>query len=1215
MPARTIPPRGDSSNGTTAAVIDYELMENYQLATAFAAGTEIAVVLNGDGLTEVFTIGGNAANAVIHVQQNAESDTGRSSYALAATASGATITALAACQDSTGCRVVCIGTNDGQVLLLRETAPGSCQWDNTWTPLGRVTQYAQRLALGLMSNDICLAASAALTQYGSTTKFEIAAGMLSWSSGPCTWAPQPLFESASPAIDVLPVAQRVCACVTPTLVVWPATHFVPAGSPEAIWSTEGSGYSSNAPASIWRPLLPDSDSYLLGDSFQTSEASPEGTGSVQIASVIAPAQAQTPMIVPAAEVDRVWDSDHTGTGKAAIFTVADGSGYSGVGWVANDARHSSSFHKGIVTFQNTPEQIGIIRTDILESVQVGAPVWQTDPKHARHPLEVCPVLDASGAPTGNTVTVTKGQTLPETTGFPPPVYEDPSQVILADPSAEAQDTVAPSGGVKAVNSSFCQGNSIYCFAVDPTTSYLYVWASGPSPEWQLVSGDVTFGPWSAATGSTLASIVAPDGIHVFAVGQDNSLYHIGPQPEGATSPWPEPIAIAEGVCGLTLAPAGAAALELYAITLGSPAGLLDLVLGEDGWTRTVVDIDNVSSITGGSLLQITSYTVDISLVDDESAPQSGATLTIGASEPCSAVVNGSATRLLPNAAPVAVQTDVAGRARLVIQTTDLTAPVLTVAPAGTGAQALPVQPNSKVVASFATISSTTLGGLTDASNTPLFQGNYANSTQDIAKALNQVGTIVSGATAHLARPGETTRFTGARPRAGATPAFQPWQLTFSDSGALFSFGPSPDALRQLAADQRRDLPRLRVSPFNEIASDLADVGRWLEDETESLTGCIVEAVETGIQVTMTFYVGLKAWAFATILDVDDLVNDAMDLVATFFARLQVEAERLAEAFSLIFDWTAIAAAKDAVEYAIDTIFAAMGAAVTDLQTKVDDGFSSMQSDIASQFDNIAKTLPATKSIADALGLAPTPSSPIPAVQATLVSGNLHHYSALLTSTPPGDSSLDDMANGFSTAAAKASSSPSVSPPSLSLFTNPDALMETPIQDLLNQVQALIADLVSLVQQAVDTIFEGLEAAIASIRNAIATMPLPIPWIGDLYQAKFGTPMTASGLIGLTLAIPAHVAYTAVTGTAPFPDESAVSEFTSQFTPASVLSIWGILPSGPSPAPMIGVGSAYDRLAIAAGALTLAGSVVNVVLSPALDALAVEAMEPVGALLS
>ena len=1056
----------------------------------------------------------------------------------------------------------------------------------------------------------------------------------------------------------------IIGCVSPTLVIYPETNFVQApGSttPTAIWNNISSKYNPAAVA-FYRPNPVDPSAYVLCDFAYPAQTRlpgggyadtwPGGTQTIPCAGSIEldyetflheVADGALPLLWPADSLSFQWSDDGTWTYlNGSAYVAASSSNFAALfspaGWIAvADNNQAGKNFPLPQPFQGITANFALVRSSLLStSYHLGqqgnpdsTPLWSTNltkDTHCNQYMAVYSILDTNWNLTGMTLGVwnQKGNSAPSkdpptNANFVGPnyyiteqyTYQDPSWIISMSTDGQGWFDVYLSTRTNTYIN-FCSIDSIdpanpgvTCFAID-NTAQGNLWTLPPgsatqATAWvQLTGVSGVAGPvFTAAStryGATMGAILNDGVCHLFLVDTKGDLYHMTNSKASPTD-WSAPVAIAENIAAMRALPKDKL-VEVFAVRTPSaaPASLVYLTLSESGWTQSTIDLSAQSAHITAKLTEVSSYTLNVMCNDANAMSVPFGSVSLSASENCFAIINGVSARLPANV-PLPVVTSAAGEINIVIPTADITVPAFTLAPAGNPSGTIVVQPNSSLAAKLAACNKEQLLAA-KVDGEPLLKDWQRRAASAVAAAIQEMGRIATA-------PEETTpaKPTEAGPSANVEAPLDHWSIAFPlDGDPVFTIHHGDEE----AMDAN--------SVFSRIHAHFKDVLKWLRDEAHKLVRVEFKNVKGVWRVAIDFIdsEGKLVLKYA-ILAAKDLMNQALAFVVPFFRRIGVEAARVVKWLSALFNWTNIGYAAQAVSYSINTILSALASATTSLEAKFDSLMSSVESGIASQFQNwqslITNQYPNGQTIS---GVRPSVTPPGPrGVQAKLITGSLVHnaqFAALATPYNPsgtGIAAIDwtTFENTMKTAVGTWPAD-TFKPfcQSGGILNSADSILSAGLSDALGMLETVVTSALSLAQAGVDALLSGLASLIQDIQTWMQT-PVNIPWVSNLYQLKFGSQLTFGALIALVLAVPMTVVCPLFTGKAPFGSAAEVAAFEAEFTEAAILTALG-LNSGSASTDVALSGASADALNQAQAALQLAGSVVATYADATVDALVV-----------
>jgi hypothetical protein len=582
------------------------------------------------------------------------------------------------------------------------------------------------------------------------------------------------------------------------------------------------------------------------------------------------------------------------------------------------------------------------------------------------------------------------------------------------------------------------------------------------------------------------------------------------------------------------------------------------------------------------LVQISAYTLDARLEDAAGALMGKTDVTVVSTQPCMAIVNGVSALMLPGV-NYTVTTDDSGGLHIVIPTQNISAPTLTFMLSGQTLQSVPL--NSKILQSLSQKTAADYSSAEDASGNSLFPNAAAAALQ---QTVSQLCQFAIDPPQNAPADAETD---AARPALGGRLSFEP--------GGRATFA-------AIEGRSRSDA---------EAPSELGDAGDWISDRWDDVkdlvssnTGKIKDISWTpatdGLEITINLTIDGVTQSYEYLLQAADpnLTNSVLDLATALMLQAGATVEQVTEWLSLLFDWNRISLTRQAIEYTFETCFSLLEQSAQGIQTQFDAQVTSGVFNTEGKDLQTAVASIKNMTLQAVAGFAATDVQ-LPRVQADLFVNQLKIFApqaSAVDTTQGFNTALQNLLQSVQAIAGNVSGNSAVQAQEAAPPVAADQVLQLTVDELFVVLQAVVNSLISLVQQAVDGLLALGSDGFTALYDLLANTTLEIPWVSDLYQAKFGEPMTVLGAVTAAIAIPATAAFTAVAGRPPFASSSDVTDFENGFTPGNLLGIWGLAQSGWQQ--QVSANS-LARLEDAANLLALGGFATRVYVDQFLDAMA------------
>lgn len=686
------------------------------------------------------------------------------------------------------------------------------------------------------------------------------------------------------------------------------------------------------------------------------------------------------------------------------------------------------------------------------------------------------------------------------------------------------------------------------------------------------------GTWSvlSAGGLTFTQVLAVTDIsnatHLFAVGEDNGLYHWQPATESPAAGFDDGTLIATDVTSVA-APVNAPAsgnnvLDLVAVR-GNPSVLSRLyreAVSTD-WVQHDIEIPSATRLE-----EYISYTSQVTLYDSKGALLPSTPVTLSVDEESQISVNGAVYTVTPGA-PLSTTTNVAGMLSIVQETASLTIPEIWIGTAGSTAsgQTFPLDQSQHIHHRLATLTGHELEKATDAQGNSLLPVEYR--TPGSARALAQAIKRCIHA-AHAARPAQQSAASPAqqaargRLRQGggrlvhdlagdqALPEYTPWRLTFTDRTIAFEQVDPPRAV-QLMRQLTQQHPAAQ------------DALPWLDDNGDFLAGVKDSSIQvlsalaakTGktVNVAITCLIEGATYLYTAAVNT---IKDALNMAEAIFAGAQILFGKLFEWLGFLFDWGDIQRTHDAVVYTVNQFPGVLTEAAGILKKRADTALTDMKTQIDSWFASAAQQV-GDNSLGSYTSQQSSPQlSPAlrAAAASTVVSNALIDNAADATrlsppgtQKPPGLGKALNRLKKFTHDARQDPSFKKVQDWITALDGSPDQMFDGLFSTLLDLIKDLVKTILDGARKLADALLDLAADLIKHAQDALNT-EWNIPLLSTLYKEKIsgGAPLTTLDAIALGIAVPATIAYKVASKTAPFPDADSLTTFKNSFTADSIL---------------------------------------------------------------
>lgn len=650
-------------------------------------------------------------------------------------------------------------------------------------------------------------------------------------------------------------------------------------------------------------------------------------------------------------------------------------------------------------------------------------------------------------------------------------------------------------------------------------------------------------------------------LEAFAVSNgSDQLYHIRRDPESAAG-WTNLVDLG---------------FDFWSIAVGRNADGYSQVFGATG-NRGVVHIWQNPDTTDweafvmkieekGKMEEFISYGTEITVLDADAQPSPHQAVKIWSPDRIILTINGKPYRIDANR-PAVCRTNAAGQITIASKTETLSAPLLKV---WTGlmepTDSVVIEPNIDVQNNLKTLTQEKLLDARDADGAYLLQGTLrddTNAVKDMTNAITQSMTLVSPTIGtnknNLARPGETA----ARGLLTYLPMNDPnfshkidlnavpdqhWKLDFSTGKPVFTSMTREETEAAIAETLAN-----RDGGF--LGFDWGDVWESIKSGVNELTSYIVEKVESGIHVVISF--GKYVWD-----GIISFVEQAFDLIEGIFEQIKVSFERLFEWLGFLFDWQDIIRTKEVVKHIVNQGFDVMRASLQFVKVESDSYFNTLKAQITDSFNRMIQNQLGKESIKFASDVAAPPGvekSNSLNVVSTTFQNNLSDSGSFpganlearaMGALEPLDNLISDLtnnANQFQQDNHFQNALDYFQQAAQQLKTNPGQALHTTFAGFLETLSGLAHLAVELIQQVIDSILNAV-SNILTLFQEFLNAPWDIPFVSDLYNYVTGGTLTSLDLMSLIVAVPTTILYKAVDDNDwILPDQASVDNFKSIFT--------------------------------------------------------------------
>ena len=682
--------------------------------------------------------------------------------------------------------------------------------------------------------------------------------------------------------------------------------------------------------------------------------------------------------------------------------------------------------------------------------------------------------------------------------------------------------------------------------------------------------------------------VAPDedgNIQAFCISQDNSLYHWKSHTKSSAP-------IYTSASQVTLAYNDVNNLTLF-LTGTAQNSLINFYqeIDSSNWVG-----QSLQAATG-DVVEYNSYTTDVTLYDAAGAILPNETVLLSAAEKSTLNISGEVYSLTSDN-KISITTNGAGMISLAQETGSLAIPTIeiNIPDLMSSDQSITIEQSADVQNRLATVDADGVMDAVDSSGQYLLSGEYRTqeNADSIAKACNNCMELIGEPEASNDAAGfgialHNPEKRGVRLRSGGIPGdllllrgkptHQHWKISFNGSNVVYQELSAEEA-RLLFENAKAD--SLSKKRFAHWFEDIGDLLRGVTEGVISVVDCVVTTIKDKFCSAIHFvYKGVTY-----VLDkVIHFVEQAFDLVETIWAQVKVAFQKLFEWLGFIFDWNDILRTHEAMKYTINQMMGFLGGAATGIQSFVDNGIDSFQS----QIDTLFKELLPNISDQTIGGYTSSSQPPDPYFESTtsnnIVYNNFvdHAGSALPNGIPTISTNFDHIMETI-TDIVSSTETTSAFVAAQSYFTNlgsqPDQIFSNTIAGLMSVVEGLVQAAINGCQAAVDALFGAVQDFIVILQDSL-NETWDIPFVTQFYHWLTGSDLSTLDLISLILAIPSTVLYKISTNESPFPDEASVDAFEASFNAQTMLQAAGFAPKsdGIAPAAQSNGGILSDKAAL------------------------------------
>jgi hypothetical protein len=653
-------------------------------------------------------------------------------------------------------------------------------------------------------------------------------------------------------------------------------------------------------------------------------------------------------------------------------------------------------------------------------------------------------------------------------------------------------------------------------------------------------------------------------LEAFSLSTSGILYQVQQNPD-TTSGWGDFTALAEDLTftQICVGVNGEGNSELFAVAINGTLYHIWQDAATTDW-----NFDEVEVATAGQLEDVPSYQTVINVLDAAGLPMPfvPATLACPNSDNVPLAINGEDVTVGPNS-PWSGTTNGLGNIVINQATTGLGSPVLQVAVDGVP-EIPPIDASGTVQTTLVNV---TGQQLIDNVLPPQFQQDAEAVAQGVRQALAMIPQ--QPATARSVHPRSDFRVFAAnygRIDASAI-ADQHWAFDVLSGRPRFRTLRPAEAAALIA--EANALPKLDGS----ILGTLYDAWGAVVSAVEHGVATIAQWVVSGAQAVLTLVINGIQYVFTAAIS---LVEQALDLAQQILSTVQVWFQQLFAWLGYIFNWQNILRTQEAMVYTVNQVLQFFQEAASTIKTNIDSSLQSfVQNQLAAVFTAAEQQLGTATTFGEYQSAKTVPLQGFDSPAAQLIGNHLVQNSANAAPACQAQrlgvpSSLQAVVDQVTNLASTYGVNQKVTE-ALAFFqaaaNSPDSYLQLTLSGILAVVEAGIVAVIAGVQLVADAVLDAIGDVMSGIQ-VLFNQEWDIPVVSDIYQRMTisdtnpdGLPLTALSLLGLLVAMPATVVYTAVNGTAPFPDDDSLAAFEAGFTSTMLLQNSG-LAGAQQPAP-------------------------------------------------
>ena len=589
------------------------------------------------------------------------------------------------------------------------------------------------------------------------------------------------------------------------------------------------------------------------------------------------------------------------------------------------------------------------------------------------------------------------------------------------------------------------------------------------------------------------------------------------------------------------------------------------------WIQENIEMENLTT-----LKKISSFTMDIALLDSNGRPSPNCSFSIKSDNDCILSINGIVANLNEGIV-FNWQANAQGKIFLCLETDTLSAPQFSIntewMDAGTFEE---IQPNLKVQDRLNTINVTDLldapGLLTGPYRTPAVADSLVKGIKDslsLAPPNRAALTYAENFHSWQYRPTHNSYYTSSKIDPSAIPQ-KNWQMDFSSGVPEY---------KELSATEATALIVSMKSKFSEYGVNTPsgqDVS-WGDIWSSIQNGLadVVSVVISAGQSYITFVLDGVTYLYNRTIS---FIQQVFDLIQMFFDKVKVGFQQLYELLKFVLNWTDITLTQQVISHSILQIFDTASGVLNLLKTQSGNYFDALIADWAASLRTLENSPLGENSLLQISSSAQPPVGYYTGINNNLILNAFTNHAGqgqalnLMTAANLEEfqSVAADILAKLNTYAGQFQANQNYQLAvtyfenlSRTLSSDIDQALQSLLNGLVEMLSALIQIALTLVKDIISALLDGVIALIEGIKTLI-TATIDIPYLKQVYKNITGTDCTMLNIMSLMLAIPTTIIYKIKKGEPPFADQAAVFLFNNTLTAANILAAIGINPpSGPN----------------------------------------------------